>query len=354
MHTKALALAALSMFLGACFDPVPHAGDTDTADTDTAGATDESGPGESGPGESESGPGESESGPGESESGPGESDTGASACVGANACVEDAPPGWDGPGAIYVGDSDAPPPACGVYPDSATTTFEDLAAPDAACDCACGDPTGEGCSGGTLRQYSGFNCVTLAQNSWDIGQSCVNLDSGSGSRWRLSGVEYEAEPCAPQPSMELPEVGFDTAVLTCEGAVDAGGCEQGVCLPTAADPFEPGLCVWTEGDVACPGGTYSERTVRYTDFQDDRGCDACACAAPEGECSTAQVSLISSSCGNLPFTTIVQGSCTAAGSSVGAVDLLTGGPSGSCAPVGGETATGEVTPTSAVTYCCAG
>ena len=67
-------------------------------------------------------------------------------------------------------------------------------------------------------------------------------------------------------------------------------------MPRPAAPFEPNLCIWREGDHACPDDSaFSARRVSYGAFTDDRDCGVCACGNPQGTCFGGTLSIFSDS-----------------------------------------------------------
>ncbi len=130
-----------------------------------------------------------------------------------------------------------------------------------------------------------------------------------------------------------------------------------VCAPPAPQEFKQ--CIWIEGDAMCPTPSpYTERTVRYEDFEDDRACSECTCGSPDGVCEGPIIGFSNSNC------SIGLDNETSDGeSSVCLVDSNDGNtpnfvaarvnvdPVAAC-PASGGTLSGEVTETGATTICC--
>lgn len=127
-------------------------------------------------------------------------------------------------------------------------------------------------------------------------------------------------------------------------------CAANQVCAAAPDPaFDSALCIWRNGDNQCPEGPYTQRTVRYAGFADDRTCETCTCGDPAGSC--AGTVTFTDGCGALPqhIATVGVGECqevTGAGAATYNPE-----PDASCMP-----STGAVLNTAAetnpVTICC--
>jgi hypothetical protein len=124
-------------------------------------------------------------------------------------------------------------------------------------------------------------------------------------------------------------------------------------MPNLTGSFEA-WCIYRQGEHACPAGSYSEQSVYYEAFDDQRACSACSCAAPTGTCQ-----------GYVQFTTGAPNPNGCGGlTNRGRVDFNACGtinapaianptatPQGSCNPMGGSLE-GDVVTEGAVTLCC--
>src|SRR6267142_772354 len=69
---------------------------------------------------------------------------------------------------------------------------------------------------------------------------------------------------------------WSTHVKVCESSgFLQGGCGSGnVCAAKPQAPFVGSTCVYSAGDVACPGG-FPNKHTSYGTFNDTRGCTTC-------------------------------------------------------------------------------
>ena len=128
---------------------------------------------------------------------------------------------------------------------------------------------------------------------------------------------------------------------------DPAGCGSGEqCLPDLASPLEA-WCIHRTGTHACPSGPYSERTIYYEDFDDNRSCSACACGPASGSCEgTVDFRYGGTGCGTTRFQLADHGAPSGIKASPGPITL-----EGECVP-SGSTLQGSIDRASAVTVCC--
>lgn len=192
-------------------------------------------------------------------------------CEAGGTCRAAPPPGWQGPVAVVTGMGAIP--SC---PSELPTTLEIghtmLDAAPATCTCGC-DPVPGSCDAITITiDETAGTCdtgtpVDLAEDD------CVPLVSSATSATVGSPVGSEGT-CATNGDVEVAPPVWVDHLRVCT-ADDAPTCEgDGVCLPSvdAAD-----TCILRAGDVPCPAGPYSDRTVLYGDYLDDRDCSTCQC-----------------------------------------------------------------------------
>lgn len=158
----------------------------------------------------------------------------------------------------------------------------------------------------------------------------------------------------------VPDPVFETHLRVCGTQPNEGGCDAGeVCAPIPSVPFPNTLCIYREGEHACPDGPFSERILHYRDFEDDRACGPeCTCGEPDGECSGAGLNLYSTDTCVLE-TAPGSGSLSDEGCEDAALSSTIRGIrrvgtatfSGSCS-ASGFAALGELTPVDPVTACC--
>jgi hypothetical protein len=180
---------------------------------------------------------------------------------------------------------------------------------------------------------------------------------------KTSGVETvpDSGSCAPSggtPDIEPAE--FGQFVRVCEGAELGDTCgSDGTCAPAPITPFEPGLCVYREGERECPSDDYPSRTILYAGLDDQRDCSACTCDSPTGATCEAQVELhYNDSCSNLGGLIDPAGvecedlsDANSGYAPRSAKMIVTDVVGGGCDPGGGEPS-GEAVLTGAVTLCC--
>jgi hypothetical protein len=312
---------------------------------------------------------------------------------GDHTCVTAVPMGWTGPFALYAGVPEDDPGCPPEFP-SATPYLgkNDFLNTPAVCTCTCGPAQGQTC--GTLDSIQistgdkpcGMAPYCIGDFSappagWDgschndgffaggqttcgvVGQGC-STQTGQPCMVSVtaSGVNATGGTCSPNPvQIQTPEVLYATLGRACGDAPTTGaGCNVGqICLPRPAVPFEPGLCISSEGDVSCPAGPFTQRHVFYGDVMDDRSCmDDCSCGAASGgtcpttitlygstqtgTCTGAVVSLPAGTCANL------QNNPTLAGRTA----TQPGAPQGGTCTASGGIPTGGTTPISPTTFCC--
>ena len=235
---------------------------------------------------------------------------------GGNRCVDEAPEGWAGPVA-WLPDTDPDRPSCGgVFPLSETEAFASVDDPGLVCDCACDDPAGGACdptigvniynvdcnaedsNGFCIAFNTNFNGCNSLSGSLDVGTDTYEDSDNYGIRIRPSAPSVATAPtCAEMVTAELPDVEPAGHVELCGvNEVFEGSCATGeTCVPSPANPYSVGLCVWSDGDVACPEGTaYTERQVVYTGIDDTRACSECTCGDAIGVSCDADVSVVTS------------------------------------------------------------
>lgn len=106
------------------------------------------------------------------------------------------------------------------------------------------------------------------------------------------------------------------------------------------------------GDIECPSGVYTDRTVRYVDFTDTRSCD-CGCEA-EPDCAPGTVTLdvVPLDGGPSQQVIVADGTCndTDFFAFIESGTYTPGDPIATCTPEGGLN--GQVEVADPVTFCC--
>jgi hypothetical protein len=277
-------------------------------------------------------------------------DTDGFACAEEETCTPGAPSGWSGPAVVHRGEN---PPECpSEFPLDGFTAHDQLVANDASCTCSCGDADGFSCS--TTVRENAQSCVNLYFGaSWSLaGGQCTTISTSSTAmRSDAATLDLTGASCPEESSENVPEAQFSLDLKGCEPPRVPAACEDdGLCLPAPAAPYGE-LCVYTEGDVACPAGPYSERSVAYTGIDDTRGCTDCTCDTPTGTCG-GTVRYISGCGGGLGVLhgQTPPGDCISMNSSPAAVSY-TPDPDLSCQASGGVPE-GEANPADPITLCC--
>jgi hypothetical protein len=301
-----------------------------------------------------------------------------SACSGS--CVPLPPAGgWEGPFLFSLSPEDMEPPCPAQAPIVAYQGHDGLLASPTSCGtCTCSTPSGT-CAPPLTLTASSTPCVdtsgmTASFNGpavWDgdcTAQDCISQAPSCSQA--LSVQSLTAGPLvlteeACTPTIVIPQdvsmAHWTTAALACRGMPTAGfGCSDPgqTCVPIPVPP-EFSLCIYHEGDVACPS-SYADKHVVYAGVDDQRTCSACACGAPGGGTCTAALSVFKDGActaallGSLPISSL-KSSC---------VDLVPAGlplgsktvtalayQAGNCMPSGGEPQ-GALLAADASTFCC--
>jgi hypothetical protein len=121
-------------------------------------------------------------------------------------------------------------------------------------------------------------------------------------------------------------------------------------MPFALSPFS--LCIYQVGDVACPSTGYTQKSLVYTGFTDDRGCSACGCDPTACTGGNVTVSPNATCGGGVPNAVPV--ACRFDGippTFPYSAQITTAPTAGTCNPTGGQPG-GAAVPTGATTVCC--
>lgn len=287
--------------------------------------------------------------------------TGPAACGGGNVCVEAAPAGWAGP-VVWAETltTDEAPECPAAYPDLAFEAFDDLQAAPAECDCDCGSASGASCAAITLEYHGTQDCDAspAAEFSIPVSGSCQPgpADLPSGRNFIVAEPGLVGGSCTASGSSTVSDPVWADSVSVCAGNDTAEGVcpDQLECVAGPPREFESLVCVWQAGDLDCPSGQYSERYVRYSDFDDSRDCATCTCGNPTGNCSGNVRLWPTSNCsggfgsGTVPLGgDCVESSDDADSADVGTVTVA----NAACEPSVG-TAVGDASPSQPSTLCC--
>jgi hypothetical protein len=151
----------------------------------------------------------------------------------------------------------------------------------------------------------------------------------------------------------LVDARFTERMTACETTGLPAGCAaEAQCLPELVNPLDT-FCIYHDGEVDCPSGPYTERTVYYDTIDDSRTCGTCTCATSTGSCSGG-VTFVRQPCpGQVAVESIPYGGCGSVddGGLAIAATPSTPMPTGTCAP-SSPAVQGSVTTTGARTVCC--
>lgn len=257
--------------------------------------------------------------------------------------------------------------------------------PSSCTACSCATPRGGSCSGVSNVEYfkePGCNAGDLLTKvdsvlsdgtcSAVVGTNglarsvkvpAMTLDRSSVACQALGGFESKSGFSWSQQERLCRSRGTDN--LSCANAGE-------VCVPKVPSSFAQGVCVYREGDHACPDQTYANKVLLYRNAVDDRACSACTCGDatgnlscegflrqfPNDDCTEATPTVSESlrltwgqpsTCGDvsnfIPPAGVPQG--------VSLEVEVSGLAQASCAPSGGQP-TGQVKGSDPVTICCTG
>jgi len=223
--------------------------------------------------------------------------------------------------------------------------------------CTVGEPHNFWCFA-EIAGYPDAACTSGSVDSVFFGLDYCN-NVGTIDDAAATGVEAPQGSflCDPSPvTKTLPPVRWGTAAVGCaDPSPQANGCASDqVCLPSPQGPFGAHHCVSTSGDLACPAGPYTARTVYYAGALDNRTCTPCGYVASSLGCSATAVLYADNQCTSEVATfTDFSGSCTSLPGSFSSVKLVSAAVSGTatCTATGGAP-DGAISPAGPVTVCC--
>lgn len=217
-------------------------------------------------------------------------------------CVAPLPAGWSGPIARKAKNAQGLVPRCDDeyrFEVNALPYHTDPQFQAASCSpCSCGTPTGATCSdvsGGKFFKEPG--CVA-ADELTDL----PTMDSNGTCSEVLNAVGWAKSVKVPSPVIDMSKVscpangGFATKTAFSWGKQERLCRSRGseslqcadasqLCVPKVASSFTQGVCIYRDGDHACPAQGYTQRTLLYKGENDSRGCEACTCSTVNGTLS---------------------------------------------------------------------
>lgn len=269
------------------------------------------------------------------------------ACV--DTCTPAVPGGWTGP--LYVIDATDPVDCPAGFPQQ-NLGFRGLSADAAVCGCSCDETAGDCHVSFGLSLAPGCGGPIVSGTLED--GSCYDYYNPVGANVRMS-AQLAGEPASCTTTLGLdtiPEASWETASTLCAIPMRGGDCGADDCVAESPDGFATQLCISSDGDIDCPGGEWTSRTVVYRGLEDTRACQGCTCDGPTS-CEGHAFAYSDTTCGDAPQEVEFDG-CTSIeappGYSVGATI-----ENGSCqASTAAEvTAVGQANPTGPLTLCCA-
>ncbi len=283
----------------------------------------------------------------QADSGATEGESGADLCEGAP-CLE-RPDGWNGPVLVDEAAIGTSSPCVSGEAFSARTG---LTAGPAECGCECVPPQID-CSqqAAWLSAAPTEDCVSTLQEDLAIGcNDTDDYDYDLYMSFTAVDPDLSRESCTPLPSEFLPDFEWEQEVRGCEIPGDSADCgTNGRCFNFQASPGD--VCVWQEGDLPCPAGSFESRTVAFRDAVDERRCGACECSSVVGGCVGTLTLNGNSLCSTVEQGPIGEEDCFhLEAAPVSSVELVVEGIF-SCQPGGGGSI-GSMTPVEPVTYCC--
>lgn len=302
-------------------------------------------------------------------------------------CVDAVPAGWSGPVAHKGKNAQGIVPACddeyrfavNAVPYHAQPSFN----PASCSACSCGTPSGAKCERiAKVEYFSDKGCnrlLTEVPNVLADGTcSAVVGAQGNARSVRIPRPVVDVKQVACQPMGGFAtKTGFswDTQERLCRSrSADSLKCADPsqVCTPKVAASFVQSVCIYQNGDHACPASRYKNKLVLYKGVTDDRGCEACACGQVVGNLTcegdflqfsdkdclgsmngtqeAVRLTGSPSTCADLRFFGTSQSS---AGVPLGvSLDVAVGGLNTASCAVSGGTPSGRVAGTEPVTLCC--
>ena len=276
---------------------------------------------------------------------------------GAGICVQSPPEGWFGPIVRFDNDGTQTAPACGGgWPDAAFTLLGGYVDPGPAqCGaCTCGVDVAALCSVAGYRTEGSETCeFDDAFQLADV-DTCYEHALAEGSLW-LWAFTDNAPICHADFTSEIPEATWMLEVTGCRGAEPDEACDDAgrQCVPEVPEGFTNNVCIFANGDLDCPSGDYTEKTVLYSSVEDTRTCGQCMCGEPPaGGCTGDFEIFASEDCsGDAAQSLPENGGCTGALSSVGSLRFDYDGPS-ECEVSLAPGPAGSIAPVGEITYCC--
>jgi hypothetical protein len=282
-------------------------------------------------------------------------------------CLELAPDGWSGPVLASLGNILAPDCPSVAPTQELLAGYGTLTAPPATCSaCSC-SLDGVVCALPVLTYYRESSCGSVNYPSQNhtitAANQCVAppfLTQAVSYRGNTIGQTAQSKPMC-KPGMAMPTTmppSFATQARLCKPSALGGGCQpMHVCAPKPGASGSDGAmsaCITQAGDMPCPAGPYSVKTVVYGKTDDTRGCSACTCGPPSNvKCNGTTTTYTDNAC--MTAKTVVPHTNACTNSSAGSIKIIytADPPTGSCSVVAnGGQPNGAAMPAEPHTVCC--
>lgn len=273
---------------------------------------------------------------------------------GGGQCGAVVPEGWIGPVVRSVTAQDATPPDCPeAWPDKDLTFFDEYIEPGpSSCACTCEVDYVDLCYTGLWRHDGSATCESYTEFLALDGGACQTITPTTGSL-DLEVIGAGAPDCGPVMDTDIPEPSWGNLVTACRLDGDPEPCDpDGICLPPVPDGFDPGVCVYRQGDEACPGDPWTVRALVYNGVAEDtRNCSPCSCGDVGAlTCAGVVTPFASDDCSGSEGTSVDPDSCGTVDAAA-SVRLEFDGPQ-TCEMLTDTMLQGAIDPGPVFTYCC--
>ncbi len=277
-------------------------------------------------------------------------ETGDPECGPSAVCGQPAPAGWFGP-AIYSRVVEGDAPACPAeYPSGGPTVLEGYHDPGPAlCDCECNLNMMQTCSA-YVYGHNNSSC-----NTYNYSQVTEACSAVSITAYAQFYAYLQNNPSCMQNKMEeFPAPQWDASIKSCKLGDNPTSCgEGGICTPVPGADFEAPVCIYKQGDEACPAGPYSNKVTFFTGVEDSRDCSSCTCGTVAANCDNAVADVYTGTecAGNPTSSLAANGGCVPAvgGSIAMAID-----DASTCPITATPEPTGSIAAVGEFTFCCTG
>jgi hypothetical protein len=280
-----------------------------------------------------------------------DSSSGEAPCEGT--CI-DLPDFWSGPVTLLQAAAGEDIPECGgTYASEFFSLGVDLLPPTGTCECACTDPRDVTCGQAsvTVHGEAPGDCSDLRADTLMPAAGCNDAvpPLAAGAYTLVPAPAIGTCEATTTPMLDPPA--YEQQLRVC-GVMGLSNCGAGLCAPEPPADFGR-ICVFSQGDVGCPGGGFDERFFGLDLVLDMRTCepDACGCAVDPADCDTT--ASFTDDCVGAPDQTPIDG-CTALPPAATAINLqATPAVDAGCAPVAEQVDPGgAVVVQTAFTFCC--